>query len=137
VPPGEFFLAPFEAGEVTAAGDAAVRCGAEPQLQSRPVGRTVVLFAPRGKLLAIAFGAACVFPGGGFPSAGGPAGIAAAAAQREDPDQALEELGQASAVGYTSVTRATLRTGQFHLPRPLVSIIDRLAAEFSVVFHER
>ena len=73
VPPGEFFLAPFEAGEVAAAGNAAVRSGAEAQPQCGPAGRAVVLFAPGGKLLAITFGAACVFPGGGFPGAGGPA----------------------------------------------------------------
>ena len=103
VPPGEFFLTLLEAGEVTAAGDAAVRGSAEAQLQRGPVGGAVVLFAPGGKLLAIAFGAARVFPGGEFPGAGGPARIAAAAAQRANADQALEPLGDARAVGHTGI----------------------------------
>jgi hypothetical protein len=104
VTPGELFLTLFEAGEVTAAGDAAVRSGAQPQLQQSPAGRAVVLFAPGGKLLAIALRAARVFPGGGFPSTGGPAGIAAAAAQGANPNQALEPFGYASAMGHTGIT---------------------------------
>ena len=104
VPPSEFFLTLFEAGEVAAARDAAVRSGTEAQLQRGPAGRPVILFAPGGKLLAIALRAARVFPGGGFPGAGGPAGIAAAAAQWANPDQAFEPFSDASAVGHTSVT---------------------------------
>ena len=103
MPPGEFFLTPFEAGEVAAAGDAAVRSCTEAQPQLGPAGRAVVLFAPGGKLLAIALRAARVFPGGGFPGAGGPAGIAAAAAQRANPDQALEPLGHANAARHMCI----------------------------------
>jgi hypothetical protein len=103
VPPGEFFLTPLEAGEVAAAGDTAVRGGAEAQLQRGPAGRAVVLFAPGGKLLAIALRAARVFPGGGFPGAGGPASLAAAAAQGANPDQALDPLGHAGATGHTGI----------------------------------
>ena len=136
VPPGEFFLTSFEAGEVAAAGNTTVRSGAEAQLQSDPARRAVVLFAPGGKLLAIALRAAGVFPGGGFPGASGPAGIATAATQRANPDQTFEPLGHASAVGHTGITRAALRTRQFHFPRP-GSIIDRIGAEFNVLIYVR
>ena len=103
VPPTEFFLALFEAGEITAAGDAAVRSGSEAQLERGPEGRAVVAFAPGGKLLAIALRAARVFPGGGFPGAGGPAGIATAAPQWENPDQTAEPLGNTRAAGHTGI----------------------------------
>ena len=103
VPPSEFFLTALETGEVTAAGDATVRSGAEAQLQCGPARRAVVLLAPGGKLLAIALRAARVFPGGGFPGAGGPAGIAAAAAQGANPDQALEPFGHANAARHMGI----------------------------------
>jgi hypothetical protein len=121
VPPGEFFLALLEAGEVAAAGDAAVRSGSEAQLQGGPARRAVMLFAPGGKLLAIAFRAARVFPRGGFPGASGPTVIAAAAAQRANTDQALEPLGHTRAMGHTGIAGAALRARQFHFPRPRVN----------------
>jgi len=114
VPPSEVFLALLETGEVAAAGDTAVRSGAEAQQQGGPAGRAIVLPAPGGKLLAIAFWAARVFPSGGFPGTSGPAGIAAAAAQRANADQAFEPLGDTRATRHTCIAGAALRARQFH-----------------------
>ena len=95
-----------------------------------------MLPAPRGKLLTIAFRAARVLPRGGFPSTSGPPGIAAAATQRANPDQPLQQFGDAGAMRHTGVARAALRTCQFHFPGP-GSIIDRIGAELNVLVYVR
>src|ERR1019366_7510963 len=99
-----------------------------------PAVRSVVAFAPGGKLLAITLRAARVLPGGGLPGAGGPTHPAAAATQRINTEEPLEQLNQTLAVGHPGVARAALGTGELHSPN-LASIINRIAPRVEVSFH--
>ena len=85
--PAMLFLASAEAGEIAAAGGAAVRSRAAAQQDHGPARRMIVLLAPGAQILAIAAGTAGKPPGSVGPNAGSPACAAFAAAQRVDPEK--------------------------------------------------
>jgi hypothetical protein len=94
------------------------------------------MFAPGREFLAVTLGATRVLPRGRLPRTRGPAGFAAAAAQRVNANDSLEPFTDALATGNASVTRAAFGTFQLHPVEP-GSIIDRIAADFEVVLHAR
>jgi|SRR6476646_2877991 len=81
VTPGKFLFSPFEAGEIAAAGWAAVGVGAQAQQKPRPSRRIIVMLLPFCQFLTIAAGTTRVPPGAFRPDAGFPAIIATAAAE--------------------------------------------------------
>src|SRR5215469_14013162 len=87
--PGHPFPAGAETGEITTAGSAAVRGGAEFQQQTRPERRMVVLLAPSGQILPITARASCESPSPGGPDACFPAPTAAPAPQGIDTGERL------------------------------------------------
>ena len=108
VTPGEPFPASPEAGEVTTAGGAAVRRGADSQQETRPARRVIILFAPGAQFLAVTAGAARILPSPVGPHAGFPTMMAAPAPQRIDPQPAAEELRKALALRNPHIARTTL-----------------------------
>ena len=113
-PPGKLFLALFEAREIAAARRATVGRRAQAQLDYCPTRRVVVVFAPGGEFLAIAFGAARVSPGGRMPDAGYPASLAAPAAERAGAVNSAKPLAEPSAMRYPGVARAAMGAGKLH-----------------------
>lgn len=112
--PGMFFLAGPETGEVTAAGGAAIRRGAEPEHHERPARRVVILLAPGGQLLTVAARAAGVFPGSVGPDAGCPARAAAAATQRINTEEGTKLLGKTLFLRHADISRPAFWTGKLH-----------------------
>ena len=98
VAPPKLFLALFEAGEIAAAGRAAIGRGAKTQLNHGPAGRAIILLTPGGKFLAIAFWTAREFPGRRVPDASFPAGVAPAAAERGNSRQSPHPLREPCAM---------------------------------------
>src|SRR5262249_18423205 len=117
------FLARPKAGEIAAASGAAIRRRADAQQQARPFWRAIVLFAPRGQVLAIAAWTPRIFPGAASPNAGLPASPAAPAAERINAENTLQNFDQVLPVRHPDVARAALRTGQLHV-RDLTNIQD-------------
>ena len=114
VTPGEALLPRFEAGEITAAGRAAVRSRAEAQQKSRPARRIVEVLHPTGQFLPVAAGTTRVSPGSIRPDAGLPAMAAAAAAKLRNTHPALQVLAQSVRVGDAYVPCSAAWTVQFH-----------------------
>ena len=113
--PTEAFLAPFKAGEIAAAGGAAIRGGTAAQQNHSPTRRVIVLLAPGAQILAIAAGTAGKSPGSISPYAGFPARAAFAATQRVDSEQSPNFLPQTCFMGDPYVPCSALWAGKLHL----------------------
>src|SRR5579859_6412944 len=114
VAPEKFCLARSEAGEITAAGRAAVGPGAEAQQKPRPPWRIIEVLIPFGQFLPVAAGTTCVPPGPVGPDTGFPAVVAAAAAQARNSHHVLQELGQSQRTGDAHVPCPAVWTGELH-----------------------
>jgi hypothetical protein len=114
VAPGEIFFPGSKAGEITAAGRAAVRCGAKAQQEARPCGRIIVVHRPFGQFLPVATGTARVPPGPVRPGAGFPAAVAATAAQTRNAHQVLQVFAQPLRMGDAYVPCPAVWASQLH-----------------------